>query len=209
MDENENFALIQKFEKLISGILENGYSFCDNFLTESEVKNLLFRFTKRYESGQFKAAQIGRSSESTQKIEIRGDEILWLENNSSDTAEQKFLSKNQAFIDYLNQTCYLGIKNVEIHFSKYNTGKFYKRHLDSFQQQKGRILSVIYYLNNNWQPQDGGCLMLYPQKNGVEQTVEIAPIAGRLVCFESEKIVHEVLTTTTERYSITGWFINK
>lgn len=208
MNENSNEKLTQKFEQLIVGILENGYAYCDDFLNEMEVQKLLQRFEERYEDGQFKAANIGKTSESNLNIQIRGDEILWLENDSANASEQAFLAKNQAFINYLNQTCYLGIKNAEIHFAKYGLGKFYKRHRDSFQAQKGRILSVIYYLNNDWKPKDGGCLMIYPQKNGQEQTIKIAPIGGRLVCFESDKLDHEVLETFAERFSITGWLIN-
>jgi SM-20-related protein len=199
----------QKFEQLIEGVVTNGYAICDDFLAPDEVENLLKIFSVRYQAGKFKEASIGKQSEVHKAILVRGDEILWLESNSTDPTERMFLDKNQAFVNYLNQTCYLGIIDAEIHFAKYDIGKFYRRHRDTFQAQKGRILSVIYYLNTNWVPENGGNLIIYTQENGLEKSVIVAPIAGRLVCFESEKLDHEVTETFVERLSITGWLLNR
>jgi SM-20-related protein len=199
----------QKFEQLIEGVVSSGYAVCDDFLDPTEVKNLLEVFFNRYQAGKFKEASIGKQNESHKAILVRGDEILWLENDSTNTSERILLDKNQAFIDYLNQTCYLGIVDAEIHFAKYDIGKFYRRHRDTFQAQKGRILSVIYYLNQNWIPADGGNLIIYIQENEIEKAITIAPLAGRLVCFESEKLDHEVSEAFAERFSITGWLLNR
>ncbi len=199
----------QQFETLIEGILSKGYAVCDDFLGKLEVENLLKTFSERYLAGKFKKASIGKQSEVHQEKLVRGDEILWLENDSTNTAERCLLDKNKAFIDYLNQTCYLGIIDAEIHFAKYDVGKFYRRHRDTFQTQKGRILSVIFYLNQNWIPADGGNLIIYTQENGIEKAISIAPLAGRLVCFESEKLDHEVSETFAERLSVTGWLRNR
>ncbi len=199
----------QKFELLIEGILANGYAVCDDFLATEEVKNLLITFALRYEEGQFKIAGIGKKSEAHQSALVRGDEILWLETNSIDKAERVLLDRNQAFVNYLNQTCYLGIVNTEIHFAKYAVGKFYRRHRDTFQTQKGRVLSMIYYLNLNWIPANGGNLVIYTTENNLEKTIVIAPLAGRLVCFESEKLDHEVTETFSDRFSVTGWLLNR
>jgi SM-20-related protein len=35
------------------------------------------------------------------------------------------------------------------------------------------------------------------------------PEAGRLVCFRSDLIEHEVLPATRERYSLTGWALDR
>lgn len=198
----------QKFELLIEGILENGFAICDDFLDEYDVENLLKTFSARYEQGKFKDASIGKSNEVQKNIEIRGDEILWLETNSVDLSERVLLDKNQAFVNYLNQTCYLGIVDTEIHFAKYAVGKFYRRHRDTFQSKKGRILSVIYYLNIGWIPENGGNLIIYTTKKNLETSISIAPLAGRMVCFESEKLDHEVTEAFSERFSVTGWLLN-
>lgn len=199
----------QKFEALIEGIVSEGYAVCDNFLTPNEVENLLVTFAQRYDAGKFKEASIGKKSEAHQESSIRGDEILWLETDSINEAERMLLDKNQAFVNYLNQTCYLGIVDTEIHFAKYAIGKFYRRHRDTFQTQRGRVLSVIYYLNTHWIAENGGNLVIYTQEEGLEKNIIIAPLAGRLVCFESEKLDHEVTEAFAERLSITGWLLNR
>lgn len=196
-----------KFEQLIDGIVSKGYAICDDFLSKEEVECLKVRFLDRIEAGEFKKANIGKLSESHHSSLIRGDEILWLESKTKDIAEKMLLDKNQSFVNYLNKTCYLGINETEIHFAKYSAGKFYRRHKDAFQSQKGRVLSVIYYLNMDWVTADGGKLVIYAQENGIEKAIEIDPIAGRLVCFQSEKLEHEVKETFVERLSVTGWLL--
>jgi SM-20-related protein len=199
----------QKMEQLIVDVTTHGYGICDDFLTTSEVDDLLKWLNFRYENGSFKQAKVGKLDHATVAENLRGDQILWLEEDSSNDAERIILDKNLLLIDYLNVSCYLGIKHCEIHFAKYGEGKFYKRHVDTFQNQQGRVLSIIYYLNKDWQPQDGGELILYPNIDGVEETIVIAPLAGRLICFESEVLAHEVAVTHTNRYSITGWMVNR
>ena len=196
------------FEPLVKGILENGYAIYDDFLSPIEVTGLLGSLSSRYESGTFKEAGIGKSGEVSKSSLVRGDEILWLESNSLVPAERVFMDKNECLINYFNSTCFLGIKGSETHFTKYAVGKFYKRHKDAFQSQKGRVLSVILYLNASWIPEDGGNLIIYVEKDGIETPVVVSPIAGRLVCFESENLEHEVTETFKDRYSVTGWFLN-
>ena len=68
---------------------------------------------------------------------------------------------------------------------------------------------MIYYLNLNWVPENGGNLIIYTQEEDIEQRIVIAPLAGRLVCFESEKLEHEVSEAFAERFSITGWLLDR
>ena len=206
MNVNKN---VSKFEKLIEGIVEKGFAVCDEFLSPVEVEHLISRFSSQYEEGNFKIASIGKLSEMKESTLVRGDQILWLDGASVDQSESCMVKRNNEFINYLNQTCYLGIVESEFHFAKFEIGKFYRRHRDTFQDQKGRVLSVIYYLNESWEIGDGGELVIYIKEDGIEKAISIAPIAGRMVCFKSELLEHEVLETFKDRYSVTGWFLNK
>lgn len=196
------------FEPIIKGILDNGYAVYDDFLSPLEVSGLLDSLSTRYDLGTFQHAGTGKSGEVKKSDLVRGDEILWLESDSMIPAERVFIDKNQNLIEYINSTCFLGIKGSETHFTKYGIGKFYKRHRDTFESQKGRVLSVILYLNSAWIPEDGGNLIIYLEKDNIETAVSIAPLAGRLVCFESEKLDHEVTETFKDRFSVTGWYLN-
>ena len=63
----------------------------------------------------------------------------------------------------------MGIQRQEFHYALYPEGTFYKRHLDTFQNDKSRKLSVVCYLNSeDWKPEFGGELTIYTNENGTE-----------------------------------------
>jgi SM-20-related protein len=194
------------FEPIIDGILTDGYGIADNFLTPTEVTALSAQLRERLEAGQFRAAGIGNQQVMVENA-IRGDEILWIDEATATPDEAAFLQRIGEFVQYVNQTCYLGLREFEFHYARYPAGTFYKRHLDQFRSDSRRKLSVICYLNTDWQETDGGQLALYlPDTDGkAERQLTIAPTAGRLVCFESARLEHEVLPAKRERLSITGW----
>lgn len=197
-----------QFDPIIDGISEQGYGVVDDFLSPDEVQKLAKQLHKRREQGQFKAAGIGNQNTIVEK-QIRGDEILWLNEADAVPEELAFLNRIGEFVQYVNRTCYLGLRDYEFHYALYPTGTFYKRHLDQFRTDFRRRLSVVCYLNTDWQEADGGQITLYlPTENGAEKTVAISPIGGRLVCFESGRLEHEVLPSTRERLSVTGWLKN-
>ena len=113
------------------------------------------------------------------------------------------LSQNQvdAFVSYLNRSCYTGITGYEFHFALFDKGSFYRKHLDQFQDNSSRQFSMITYLNENWQPEDGGELCIYDG----DVTQKIAPTNRKTVFFKSNELVHEVLETNKPRLSVTGW----
>ena len=198
------------FESLIDGMLETGYGVVDSFLSPEEVVALRTRLQERQAAGLFREAGIGQMANRNGQVSVekavRGDEILWLDADIATPEEVFFLERVNQFIGYVNRTCYLGLRDSELHYARYPTGTFYKRHLDRFRSDSRRRLSVICYLNDNWQPNDGGQLTIYiPETNGTEQSIRIDPIGGRLVCFDSGLMEHEVLPATRDRLSITGW----
>jgi len=194
-----------RFEPIIDGILTDGYGLADDFLTPAETSALARQLQARKQAGQFHEAGIG-PGQALVKNAIRGDEILWLDETATTPEEAVFLNRISAFMQYLNQTCYLGLRAFEFHYALYPPGTAYKRHLDQFRSDSRRKLSVICYLNPDWQPADGGQLALYlPNADGTERTETIAPVGGRLVCFESGRLEHEVLPATRNRLSLTGW----
>lgn len=192
-----------QFENLIQGLMNNKYGCCDDFISPNTVSGLRSNIQRLNEAGIMQSAGLGKEMDYQQNKLIRGDKITWIEQNSKDEYEAVFLKKVGSFIHYLNKTCYTSIKGFESHYASYELGSFYKRHLDQFKNDKGRKYSVILYLNENWQKEDGGLLSLYPE--GSEQK-DISPIGGRLVFFRSDEMEHEVHPSfTRNRISIAGW----
>ncbi|MDP5008412.1 MAG: 2OG-Fe(II) oxygenase, partial [Glaciimonas sp.] len=59
--------------------------------------------------------------------------------------------------------------------------------------------SMVLYLNQDWLPEQGGALRLYPD-GGSRQ--DILPLGGSLALFMSADMPHEVLVATRERVSL-------
>lgn len=191
------------FEFLVQGVLVDGISLLDDYLSAEEVSALVEALRLRQERQEFRHAAIGSKQHEQRDQGIRGDFIHWIEEEDALPAELKYLEKADALRSYLNRTCYLGLNAFECHYAMYPKGAFYKRHRDQFQQDDRRRLSIVTYLNQDWLPSHGGHLKVY-LPGGPRR---IRPLAGRLVCFESHKVEHEVLPANRERLSLTGWML--
>lgn len=192
------------FDAIADGLATNGYAVADQFLSQPEVEAI-------HQGGgfgtdtDFKKAGIGNKQSLQIQEAIRGDYIKWLDRKESPEAVRVYLQRLEELIQYLNRALFLSLKDFEVHMTVYPVGSFYKRHLDQFKKDDHRKLSVILYLNNQWDEQHGGQLRMYLP----DQTKDILPLAGRLVIFRSDEIEHEVLPATRERLSITGWVLDR
>ncbi|MEL4307030.1 2OG-Fe(II) oxygenase [Joostella sp. CR20] len=195
------------FESIIDDLLEQQYSVIDTFFSEEEVTILRTSLLEKYEEDKFKKAAIGNKFEEQIIKSIRGDFVLWIDEQKQNPAEALFFKKINQLVNYLNKTCFLGILHKEFHYAVYPEGTFYKRHLDTFQNDDRRKLSFVCYLNDqDWKNENGGELVIYKDENGTETAKSLYPLPGRVVIFESQLLEHEVKPVlASERYSITGW----
>lgn len=192
----------EQFEALIEGLISSGAGICDGFFTGAEVAGLRHNLLHAHDAGEMHPAGVGRKFDYVKNAQIRGDVIRWIEPASRDPYERAFLDKVSRFIGYLNATCYTGINGYEFHYAFYETGSFYKRHLDRFKSDRGRQFSFVLYLNDAWLPEHGGGLSLYLE----HETVTVLPIGGRAVFFRSDETEHEVHPSPVRpRLSIAGW----
>jgi SM-20-related protein len=110
----------------------------------------------------------------------------------------------------INRRLLLGLFDSESHYANYQPGDFYKKHIDAFKGRSNRVLTIVYYLNEQWLPQDGGALKIYSAIDGDDRgrsVIEsVLPQFGKMVIFLSEKFPHEVEVTQQSRYSIATWY---
>lgn len=204
--EDIDFVENPLYESIIADILSQKYSIVEDFFSGEDVAILRQSLLKKHEENAFKKAAIGNRFEETIVKSIRGDVILWMDETQADASELLFFNKINSLINYLNRTCFLGILHKEFHYALYPKGTFYKRHIDTFQNDDRRKLSFVCYLNEDgWLPENGGELALYLNDNGKQTEKIIYPFPGRVVIFESQIIEHEVRPVHKERLSITGW----
>ncbi|WP_445714652.1 2OG-Fe(II) oxygenase [Flavobacterium sp.] len=189
------------FETLISSYLDSKVGIVEHFVSEELAQHLVNRLFELKEQNLLKAAGIGNAAKLTQNSAIRSDAIYWLDRANNNEHENAFLDQVDAFVSYLNRSCYTGITGYEFHFALFDKGSFYRKHLDQFQDNSSRQFSIITYLNENWQPEDGGELCIYDG----DVTQKINPTNRKTVFFKSNELVHEVLESHKPRLSVTGW----
>lgn len=202
--EQLDFTVNQQYEQIIDDFLEKQYSIVDDFFDPLEILKLRSSLLHKYEEDKFKKSAIGNRTNELIEKAIRGDFILWMNEAEAGETEKIFFHKINNLIEYLNRTCFMGILHKEFHYAVYPKGTFYKRHLDTFQNDSRRKLSIVSYLNDeNWLKTNGGELVIY-KEDGSEEV--IYPLPGRVVIFESQILEHEVKEVkNSERLSITGW----
>ncbi len=199
-----------QIDKIVSDIYEKGWAVLDGFVSEELRAKLLEEQQRILKNGQFKSAGVGRGDHFQVRPEIRSDKVFWMEPESLTPLQDKYWKMIDDLRIQLNRKCFLGLRSFESHFAIYPVGSFYKRHLDQFKEVSYRIVSVVLYLNESWNPEDEGALRIYIENegDGLEHYQDILPLGGRLVVFMSGEIPHEVLPTRRERISITGWLKN-
>jgi len=194
------------YERIIDDVAKQKFSVIDDFFDANEVEVLRASLLEKYEEDAFKKAAIGNKFDEVIVKSIRGDVILWMDEARANPSESLFFNKINHLVNYLNKTCFMGILHKEFHYAIYPKGTFYKRHLDTFKNDDRRKLSFVCYLNHeDWQPENGGELVLYLDETKPENDKIIYPLPGRVVIFESQIIEHEVKPVNTKRLSITGW----
>ena len=188
-------------ESLSQPLIEQGYFVRDDLFLPDIISNLLQFAHQKYEYGEFKKAAIGRQLKKTKIDSIRGDEIQWIENWSEAESLNTYGLFLQQFLDALRVSLRIPLKRFEGHFAYYPIGKHYVRHIDQHAKTQHRQVTCILYLSD-WKPENQGELVMYLPNGG---SLEVAPKAGRFVCFLSGLIPHEVKTTQAPRWSITSW----
>ena len=193
-------------DELASGLSEHGWMSLD--VGSRLGANLLAALKQEVQildrTDAMKKAGIGRGNDLTRDRSVRRDKIAWLQGV---TAPQAALFEFfEAIRQGLNQRLFLGLKRFETHYATYHSGDFYKQHLDSFKGRASRVVSLVLYLNEDWQAADGGALQVFNRDNDHEVCGTVLPEAGRMALFMSEEIPHEVLPANRTRYSLACWF---
>lgn len=194
---------VTAIQKLAEDLAGRDWAYCTGFLPSARVEALRREAESLRGSGRFHPAGVGHMAERHEGI--RGDDILWVEQDAPlafELQQQELTALREAF----NATLYLGLHDFEGHYAAYPAGAGYARHLDKFRSDNRRVLSLVLYLNDAWDQEDGGELCLYAAAADAEPALRLAPAGGTLVCFLSEHVPHEVRATRRTRWSLSGWF---
>jgi SM-20-related protein len=190
-------------DRIGGAIVAEGFAVVEDFVDATLARALAAEARRRDAAGDFRAAGIGRGSRREQRSDIRGDRILWLEQETPTPPERALWKALETLRRALNRTALLGLLSLEAHYAIYPAGAFYRRHRDRFPDDDARVLSWVLYLNERWTAADGGALRIHVPDGRAR---DIVPVGGTLACFLADRFEHEVLPPARERLSIAGWF---
>lgn len=195
----------EQWSKWMDDLVANDYLVVDNFISDQFYQRVQRYFQDLLDESEFSKAAIGSSKDRQIESSIRGDFIYWLDQEKDSEVSELFDLFDEV-VRQLKQQLFLSISDYEFHFALYPPNTRYEKHVDQFHGRKNRVISMLIYLNENWQSGDGGELKLY-ESGGREVLIE--PIAKRLVMFKSDTVEHEVMLTNTNRRSLTGWLLHQ
>ncbi len=185
------------YSTITDSLVQDGYIVIPHAMNSTLSQSLLNLAKK---SKNFRRA--GISARKKINSDKRRDKILWLDEDSSTQSE--FISFANGLKDYLNRELFMCITYFESHYALYEKGDFYEKHYDAFKNSANRVVTIVYYLNEEWDEKEGGGELIVCDDNDNFIT-KVFPHANTLVVFLSEKFPHEVLKAKRKRYSIAGW----
>jgi SM-20-related protein len=198
------FTMQEQFALISDGLAQKGFCVCPHFLPQNFLDLIRDDFDSFHNQNLFMRAGVGRGGGHQIQDSVRRDEIFWLGQDFATPTQQSIEACFNELRSSLNQNLFLSLKDFECHYALYPAGGFYQKHRDSFAHQNSRLVSVVLYLNKNWQPTDGGQLRIYTPTS----FIDVEPKYGTLVCFLSREIEHEVLSSKSNRFSLAGWFLD-
>ncbi len=192
--------LTRHVDEIAAALSSDGYWFADAVLAPERVSEL--RADLLAHRHALTVAAVGRGGERQFDPAVRADRTRWLDGSTA--PQRAFLDAMEQLRIGLNRALLLGLAGFETHYALYPPGAHYQRHVDAFRGSSNRLLSTLFYLNDDWRDGDGGELQLWDAQG--RELVKLAPRGGSAVIFLSEEFPHAVLPATRERYSIAGWF---
>ena len=195
--------MITVAEKITNSLVATGWYVGQSIFSASLSSGLASRARSLAAAGSLHAARVGRADDAQLNEQTRSDETLWLNDFCDDKFERQALGAVNSLRRALNESLFLGAQSSELHFARYALGAFYKTHRDRFRNDDARVVSLVFYLNDNWPDDCGGELVIYDDNDNA--LTRVLPRVGTMVCFLSDRFPHEVLPSTQERFSLTGW----
>ena len=192
----------EQWSKWFYTLAKNDFVLIDDFFPVTLLSVVWDLFQKQ--ETLFRPAKVGQASAEQRVTEIRSDMTYWLD-RQHDVEINEFFLLVEDIMERLKFELFLSLQGFEFHFALYPPGGFYKPHLDQFDARSNRMISVIIYLNENWQPGDGGELRIHKDSG----FIDVQPLLNRAIIFRSDCVLHEVLPASKPRRSLTGWLLKR
>ena len=201
-------SIVQVVNEVVTALAESGWSETIQYCDAEFCEQLRDECLADLQQIPLHQAAVGKGNERGVHETIRNDVTHWLTTASRAPQQLRYAEMMEQLRLKMNEQCFLGLFDFESHFALYPSGGFYKAHRDQHAGASNRVVTVILYLNENWQPGDGGELRIWTTPGAAKgPSVLIEPRMGTLVYFLANDYWHEVMVSNKPRMSITGWFL--
>jgi len=187
------------FAPVAAALAADRWCVADGLLTAAQTGDLGEECAAQHSRGAMRVAATGSSHSAGR---LRGDVTEWFDTLAPTAAQAVFVAGIDALMRSLNRALMLTMVESESHYAVYAIGTGYVPHVDRLRDSDERVVSAVFYLNDQWLEDEGGALRLHLARN---VTCDIFPRAGTLALFMSSDILHEVLPATRARMSIACW----
>ena len=206
-------------EYVLASLTNYGLCVLDNFMGHVKASQILEDVQQMDESDVLKSGKTVQKDDEVKNVrKVRHDRIAFITKGKSQGIDDlvykldnlitnvqiksKLDDPNNKLIDISGRTramvsCYPG------------NGTHYACHVDNHHKD-GRCITVVYYLNKDWDSKvHGGLLKVYP-KQVHPRVAKIVPNFDRaLVFWSDERNPHEVLPAFRSRYAVTVWYFDR
>ncbi|HEX5304973.1 MAG TPA: 2OG-Fe(II) oxygenase, partial [Dyella sp.] len=147
-----------RFDEAADALATAGWCVLPRLLMEEITAALARECASMYSARRMTPARVGGERLASP---LRGDQTRWFEMESLSPPQVPFAAAMEALREALNRSLMLSLSDTEAHYAVYAPGASYARHLDRLRHSDARVVSAVYYLNDAWDPADGGALRLY------------------------------------------------
>ena len=135
-------------ENLLRQLLTDGWIYFDAVFDKEALRAL------QVESG-YVTYRDATLTDGKRVPDIRGDRIRWIVHDDKSTLPigNFYLQCVEELGQVLNRLFFCGIKQCEAHYACYPKGFGYDWHTDNPQGRDERVMSAVYYLNDDWTAQ--------------------------------------------------------
>ena len=194
-------------EDAIARLVDRGYVVVDHALPAALCRKLKAEMQALEDNGQmWNSRSYGNADEGSAHKHINETQLDYKEVPKYAPTFAR-IEHDPSLIDQLRGVPgleHLSSQHVRIQINE-GRGGCYTMHTDqgTTESSSGQTLHVtaLFYLNDDWQPGDGGELRIFPYPHPAES---IPPLQGRLVLFEP-RMVHDVLPCFRKRFCFTLW----
>ncbi|KAH9126912.1 hypothetical protein LEN26_008426 [Aphanomyces euteiches] len=216
----EEYGLLPLFppatcEALRRGLEEDGFCILNNFASKDVAQAMRNEAQRLFDEGyMFQSMSVDEHGRSFPKDNVFASE---LDGNEWDVAPT-ILHYTRSVMLQAPEMLNSMFPELQISSRAYATklavslgdGASYPKHCDTAGLPDQRKVTMVYYLNPNWEPSHGGQLQVYA-KDGVHV---VEPRSDTLAVFWSDQVVHDVKPcenspsdVAAQRFALTLWLV--